>query len=227
MRVSVPTPFSLPTPPILQVPKASTRVRKSQNVSTSNLKKISGLYRARDKDGEQVSPESGTERLGTDSPRLPWKARPRGSGWASCGSPARVPTAGPGRLAEVPTWPGQCRRPPVLRPGPDRAAVRPHRSAPLPCRLGAAPAVGSPAACPAAPRETISRAAAHSPLSPPPGPPTPLGFPLGELTAWVPAPRRPSRDRRPPAARDHSFSSSPSPYSSPAPLEAPPVWKAV
>lgn len=148
----------LPSPPILQVPKASTRIKKSQNVSTTSLKKISGLYRARDEEGEQVSPESGTGREGTDCPRLPWKARLPSSGWAGCGCPARVPTAGRGRRAEAPTWPGQCRRPQVLRPGRERAAVRPHRSAPLPCRLGAAPAVGSPAARPTAPRETTSQA---------------------------------------------------------------------
>lgn len=43
------------------------------------------------------------------------------------------------------------------------------------------------------------------------GSPTSLGFSSGELPARLPAPRRTSRDRRPPAARDHSFPPHPPP----------------
>lgn len=87
--------------------------------------------------------------------------------------------------------------------------VRPHRSAPLPCRLGAAPAVGVP---PRAPSPRGGR-----PRTPPRThhcrrrrrrrrvPPLHLAFPPENSQPGCLRPRRPSRDRRPPAARDHSF----------------------
>lgn len=126
-----------------------------------------------------------------------------------------------------------------LRHGPDSAAGRrcsglagsgqpSGLTAPRPFPAGSAPRppLGVPPRAPAAPRETTSQAGRRAlTIVTAAGSPTPLGFP-SELPAWVPAPRRPSRDRRPPAARDHSFSSSP-PHCSPAPLEAPPISKAV
>lgn len=106
--------------------------------------------------------------------------------------------------------------------------VRPHRSAPLPCRLGAAPAVGVP---PRAPSPRGGR-----PRTPPRThhcrrrrrrvPPLHLAFPPENSQPGCLRPRRPSRDRRPPAARDHSFFPPLPPRLGPRPpLEAPPSGK--